>query len=314
MEALVDATHDRAPGGYRHEAVVYRGDDGYVDALVPFLREGVDNGEPALVAVPGARKLGLLRDALGRDRAARVRFVDMADLGRNPAHIIPAWLDFVAAHAGRPVRGIGEPIWAGRRPEELAECQLHEAMLNVVVDPGTPFQLRCPYDAVALGADVLAEAHRGHGDRDGVAHVHGLFAGDLPPAPAAAVALAFGADDVRNVREAVRREAIAADVRYERIDDLVLAVHELATNSIIHAGGRGELRIWGTTDAFVVEVTDAGHLADPLTGRLPPDLARVGGRGVWLAHRLCDLVQVRSSERGTTIRISTWHERARTTG
>ena len=32
----------------------------------------------------------------------------MAELGRNPARIIPAWQDFVAAHAGpdRPVRGI----------------------------------------------------------------------------------------------------------------------------------------------------------------------------------------------------------------
>jgi anti-sigma regulatory factor (Ser/Thr protein kinase) len=308
VEALADVVHVPRPRGYRHEAVVYRGDDGYVDALVPFVSEGVDNGEPVLVAVPGAHKLGLLRDALGVDRADRVRFLDMTELGRNPAHIIPAWLDFVAAHGDRPVRGIGEPIWAGRRPEELVECQLHEALLNVVVDPHTPFQLWCPYDALTLDASVLDEAHRTHDDTDGAAtaHLHGLFNDALPAPPERAVTLPFRADGLRAVREAVRQRAMDDDVRYERMDDLVLAVHEIATNSVVHGGGRGELRMWSTTDAFVVEITDGGRIADPVAGRLPPDLARIGGRGVWLAHRMCDLVQVRSNTRGTTVRISTW--------
>lgn len=306
VEALVDAAEAPGHAGYRHQAVLYRGEDGFVDALVPFLEEGLDNGEPTLVAVPGERKLQLLRDALGRRQAGQIRFLDMEELGRNPAHIIPTWVDFVAAHAGVPVRGIGEPIWAGRRPQELAECQLHEALLNAVVDPDTPFRLQCPYDELTLDATVIAEAHRTHEHADGEGHLRRLFHDDLPPAPDDAIALAFTADDLRPVREAVRQRAIAADIAYDHTDDLVLAVHEIATNSVIHGGGRGRVRIWATADAFVVEVRDAGHLADPLAGRLPPDLARVGGRGLWLAHRMCDLVQVRSNGRGTTVRISTW--------
>ena len=32
----------------------------------------------------------------------------------------------------------------------------------------------------------------------------------------------------------------------------------------------------------------------------------VGGRGVYLVNQLCDLVQLRSSEAGTTVRVITW--------
>ena len=55
--------------------------------------------------------------ALG-DAARGVQFADMHQIGRNPARNIPAWRDFVDRNvaAGRGVRGIGEPIWAGRSP------------------------------------------------------------------------------------------------------------------------------------------------------------------------------------------------------
>ena len=84
--------------------------------MVPFIRDGLAREEPVMVAVAQPR-LRALQSALGPD-ADTVRFADMADLGANPARIIPAWREFTQQHAGpgRPVRGIGEPIWAGRRP------------------------------------------------------------------------------------------------------------------------------------------------------------------------------------------------------
>jgi hypothetical protein len=93
-----------------------------------------------------------------------VEFADIEQLGRNPAQIIPAWQQFQNTRSGRlrPVRGVGEPIWPGRRPEELVECQLHEAMLNIAIDPDTPFWLICSYDAVTLSPAVVGEAHRSH--------------------------------------------------------------------------------------------------------------------------------------------------------
>jgi anti-sigma regulatory factor (Ser/Thr protein kinase) len=47
-------------------------------------------------------------------------------------------------------------------------------------------------------------------------------------------------------------------------------------------------------------------VADPLAGRLTPAHDQEGGRGLYLVHQLCDLVQLRSSPSGTTVRVVTW--------
>jgi len=83
----------------------------------------------------------------------------------------------------------------------------------------------------------------------------------------------------------------------------VLAVHELATNTLRYARGGGEVRIWTEGATLLVEVADGGHIADPLAGRdLPPPDA-LGGRGLYLVNQFCDLVQLRSSPEGSVIRL-----------
>ena len=54
----------------------------------------------------------------------------------------------------------------------------------------------------------------------------------------------FDIEDLRALRSAVATAAAGASLHGERADDLVLAVNELATNSICHGGGQGTLRIW----------------------------------------------------------------------
>ena len=147
---------------FRHEALLYAGEVDFLAGTLPFIREGVAADEPVLVVVSAAR-IGLLRSALGGD-ADRVAFADVADVGANPARIIPAWRDFVAGHdvASRRARGIGEPIWAGRTPAELVECQRHETLLNLAFAGVPAWWLLCPYDTTSLGPEVLEEARRSH--------------------------------------------------------------------------------------------------------------------------------------------------------
>jgi hypothetical protein len=64
---------------------------------VPFIRDGWEAGEPVMVAV-GPLHMKWLRDAL--DGRADVEFVDMEELGRNPAQIIPAWQQFLDSRSG----------------------------------------------------------------------------------------------------------------------------------------------------------------------------------------------------------------------
>ena len=74
----------------------------------------------------------------------------------------------------------------------------------------------------------------------------------------------------------------------------MLAVGELAANSIRHGGGRGILRVWRTDDALICEIRDRGRIADPLAGRVKPGLEQLDGRGLWIANAVCDLIQIRA--------------------
>ena len=307
-------THDR----YRHEALLWQGHDEFLAGTLPFILEGVHAGQPVLAAVVPER-VELLQRALGPD-ADRVRFADMTELGANPARIIPAWRRFTEEHAagGQPVRGIGEPIWSGRRPAELVECQLHEALLNQAVEHDTPLWLLCPYDVENLTPDVVAEAHRSHPVVVEVEHHRGstlyrgthhagtIFESDLPAVDVAVSHRVLGRADLAVVREDVIAHGVSAGLGPERGEELALAVHEVTVNSLEHGSGHGVLRIWHEDDALIFEVRDQGRIADPMVGRRTPQWDDERGRGLWMANQLCDLVQVRSGEAGTTIRIHAW--------
>ena len=310
-----DAAPVRPHSSYRHEAFLYRGQDELLESTVEFVEEAVDLGQPVMVAMQEQR-LAPLRAAVGAD--APVRWVDMGQLGANPGRIIPAWRALVDEHGGQSVRGVGEPVWAGRRPEEVVECQLHEALLNVAVEPDVPLWLRCPYDVETLDDEVLLEASRSHpalvedGDYRGSLHYGGVdhvaesFAAALPTPEGAVEEVAFDRAGLAGVRPRVFAAAGAAGISAERSAELALAVSEAATNSVRHGGGSGALRTWQTQDALVCDVVDAGRIEDPMVGRRAPALDAEGGRGLWLVHQLGDLVQVRSGEQGTAVRVHTW--------
>ena len=88
-----------------------------------------------------------------------------------------------------------------------------------------------------------------------------------------------------------------------RASDLVLAVHEVATNSIRYGGEGGVLLIWSQDGKMICEVRDTGLIDHALVGRVAPDPTEPGGFGLWLANQLCDLVQVRTSTGGSSIRL-----------
>jgi len=65
----------------------------------------------------------------------------------------------------------------------------------------------------------------------------------------------------------------------------------------------GELRAWYEDGWLICDVRDPGRIDDPLVGRQRPPADRVGGRGLWIANQICDLVQIRSGESGTQVRL-----------
>lgn len=303
---------------YRHDAFFYAGMDEFVEACAAFISDGVANDEAVLVVV-SAEKIRRLREALGpAAESPDLTFIEMAVAGKNPGRIIPLWREWVDSHAqaGRRLRGIGEPITPDRRFDELMECTRHESLLNLAFRESEPFWLLCPYDVTALEADVVAAARRTHpswmegegrrpSDDYCPVDTDAPFADPLPPMPEGATTVSVTVD-MKPVRAAVSACARAAGLSSDREWDLVLAVNELATNSIRHGGGAGTLRVWSDADAGVVvcEVSDRGQFTDPLAGRVHPDLKRTNGRGLWIANQLCDLVQIYSGPEGAAVRLT----------
>ncbi|MFD7818962.1 anti-sigma factor RsbA family regulatory protein [Streptomyces sp. NPDC059785] len=299
-----------SPGAFAHPALFYRGDAEYVAGTVPFLREGIAAGEPVAVAAPVPR-LDLIRAELGT-AAADVRFVDMTEAGRNPGRIIPSVLrGFADAAGGGRVRIIGEPVWPGRTDTEYPACIQHEALINEAF-AGREVTILCPYDAAGLAAGVLADAHATHPvvidggrARASTAYAPGAVlarCNERLPHPPGAATVRFDGDTLPVTRDAALDAARERGMTAARRQDLALVVAELTTNSVIHGGGSGTLRLWTEGGHLVCQVRDAGRLTDPLAGRHPVAPQQIGGRGLFLVHYLSDLVRVHTGESGTTIR------------
>lgn len=308
-----------AGGGFVHEAWLYQGLAQFVTGAAAFVREGMKRGDAVLVLVTRP-KVNALRAVFG-EAQHDVRFIDVAEVGPNPAAVTSAWCDFVSASttAGRAARGIGEPIWPERTPDEITECHRHEAALNLAFAHGPAWRLLCPYDTGALQASVVHDACRTHPflTNGSASRASGAYQPDvvarlpleapLPPADAPAHELLLTAANLRDARALVA-EIAAPLLTADRLADLTLATSELVTNSVMHGGGQGLLLVWHDEQGVVCEVRDAGVVTDSLAGRRRPPAHRRGGRGLWIANQVCDLVQLRSGEGGTIVRVRMYRD------
>jgi anti-sigma regulatory factor (Ser/Thr protein kinase) len=294
-----------------HAAVLYRGADEYLDAVLGFVAGGLQRADPVFVAVPGP-KVGLLREHLG-GQAARVTFADMTEMGANPAWIIPRVAAFADAHRGRAIRYVGEPAWETRTAAELCEATRHEALINLAF-AGTATSMLCPYDRARLAPGVIADAGRTHpvlitGGRSRPSRSYpgaGLFPAGcdqpLPSPPDRAAALTYR-DDLARVRAFASAQARRAGLPAGRARDVVIAVSELAANTWRHTDAPGTLHIWAADGELLCQVHDSGQVSDPLAGRRRPTPEAGRGHGLWVVNQLCDLVELRTASTGTTIRL-----------
>ena len=306
--------------GVRHEAVIGRDSAECIEAALNFVEDGLRQGEAVSIGLSAAlgRRLGRV---LGSQRL--VAYFDMTELGRNPGRIIAAMLDFARTHtggtqaardqSGPPLRYVSEPFWPDRSDAERAEAARHEALVEPAL-AGAPATVLCVYNADRLDADAIACAPRMHpvvitggeprpsAEYVGRGVVPPQCDRPLAPPPAAAMRLGYR-DDLRAVRDAVAGCADEAGLAQGRITDLVLAVSEVAANTLQHTQDRGTLQVWRAGDEVICQVTDSGQITDPLAGRRRPAADSFRHGGLWVVNQLCDLVELRSGPGGTTVRM-----------
>jgi anti-sigma regulatory factor (Ser/Thr protein kinase) len=190
-----------------------------------------------------------------------------------------------------------------------------DAALNVAL-ADLPVHLTCLYPELPVHQEVLDGARRNHPLLLVDGRLHRNPAHRAPrdvltdrPAPAPPllgppdVQLPFSAWRLHEVRAAVERALAGTDCPPERIEDVVLAVNEVATNAVEHGTPDAQLSLWTSGRGLLCEIDDAGVLGDPLPGLQAPHPSDPRGRGVWIARQLCDSLHVWTDGRGTHVRM-----------
>lgn len=133
--------------------------------------------------------------------------------------------------------------------------------------------------------------------------------------------LAFDSGTLPGLRADVWACAIQSGFSEDRARDMVLAVHELAANAIVHDGQAGRLRVWELSGALHCQVDDGDLMRsleevasrDGMTGIQSSrawDSASVNslpcepGHGLAVVRQLADQAQSLSSPRGTSVLIT----------
>lgn len=309
----MNMTDMRSRNGFAHLGLFYDNAAQYLAGVLPFVESALAADTPVMVAVPGD-KLSLLRERLG-ESADKAQLADMTVAGRNPGWILPGvLLEFASRHPEQPVAMVGEPIWPGRSEDEYPACVIHEALINSAFE-GRDGAVLCLYDATNLKPTVLDDAlqthpimvdngdHRGSDSYADPLATVARFRQPLPAAPEEARTVSYGSpSDLAGLRRFVTAEALGCGFDRDRAVDIAVAVNELASNTIEHTQGAGELTVWCDDGALVCQVDDSGYVSDPLAGyRLPPASAR-RGRGLAVVNRMSDLVRMHTHPGGTTFR------------
>lgn len=308
---MTESAVNSVPSSFAHLALPYHGDAEYLSGAVPFIMKGVASDEAVLVAVP-TRQLALLRAELGRT-ADDVTLLDMTEVGVNPGRIIPTvLLAFADRRRDRHVRILSEPMWPARRPDEYLACVRHDALVNAAF-AGRYATVLCPFEVSALPSNTAAHVARTHptmlsgaGTKPSSVFAPDMAVADtniplLPPDPGHSHLV--DTPDMIQLRELVGAFALNNGLGVERTQDLVLALTELASNSIEHAHSDATVVFGRIGDRLVCQVRDSGHITDPMAGQRPAPPNQPRGRGLLLVNQLADLVRIHSTRAGTTVEI-----------
>ncbi len=298
-------------GGFGHAMLRYRSPQEYAATCAHYLRSAVSAGAAVLVAATSGH-LEALAVSFG-ETSANVRLAELTTRGADPGRVLSMIRMFARDHSGQPLLFAQDVGWLGRPGEDLAEALRYEVLLCPGL-AGSGAGMLCCYDA-GLDLAILAEAERVHpvvidAERQRASATYagtGLPEADrgraLSQPPPDAKVLTFR-EDQGAVRRFTESAGHQAGLPRDRVIDLVIAVAEIAANTLRHTSAPGVLTIWATADEVVCQVADRGRIGDPLAGTIRPDPTATGShRGLWLVHQVMDLVQIRTGPAGTAVRM-----------
>jgi anti-sigma regulatory factor (Ser/Thr protein kinase) len=296
-----------ARGPMPHDAFFFDSAESLAEVAGPFLLEGLDVGDSAVVATSEATAR-VVQEAVGGDPRVHVLTGYEAYQRRTPG-AITTFRHLAESRdpgGGGRVRVVGE-VDFGPSERNWLEWERYEAVINDAL-AAWPLWGLCVFDAQRLAEPVLESALRTHshlatpaGRRPNPAFTDPaeyLRSLPVPEEPLEATTPLLDVSDVtsfRALRQAVANSLAGMPARREETEDFLLAVDEMTSNAVRHGGPPVSLRLWRGHDRIVCTIADGGPgWDDPFAGYGPAhgeDLSR-GGMGLWLARQLCDHVDI----------------------
>lgn len=124
--------------------------------------------------------------------------------------------------------------------------------------------------------------------------------------------LASDRNNIKQVEPFLRSITGLSVLPQDRYHNMLVAVTEAVNNAIIHGNGADPLKtaalnvaLTSTQAVFVITDEGPGFDADAIPDpRLPENLLREGGRGVFLIRQLADDVSFSTTEHGSSVTIT----------
>jgi anti-sigma regulatory factor (Ser/Thr protein kinase) len=299
-----------------HAACFHGSHADLLDQLAPLAEAALARDESLATALQPETQRALA-DRIGSETGHRLWRPDTPDDGPSGQTVAARWaleLRALTSTTGRPVTVLSEHASAldgadGRFWTEF------DAALNVAL-ADLSVRITCFYPELPLYLEVVEGAQRNHpflradgelrhnpGHHDPRAVLAARPAAPPPLLGPPDVRLPFSAWQLHEVRSTVEQALDGCGYERERVEDVVLAVNELATNAVEHGTPEAQLSLWTGPRGLLCEIDDGGTLRDPLPGLQPPHPAEPRGRGVWIARQLCDSLHVWTDGRGTHVRV-----------
>ena len=138
--------------------------------------------------------------------------------------------------------------------------------------------------------------NRGRSSQESVLSSHG--GSTLPPPPPGARSLTLAAEALPAVRSMAAELGAQGGLSEERVDDLLIVAHELASNALDHGVPPRQITMWQEPGSIVCDVRNRGGFSDPrAAGKRRPATDAQGGLGLWIVNQLCRLLEVHTGKR-----------------
>lgn len=303
---------------FHHEVALYSSDEEFLGTVVPFVRDGIEQGEPVLINLREHTR-GLILSMVGA--VPGVIYLNADATPTLPATAIRAYRELLAdltRQGSRPGRLVGDLLeragvsrWAGWARYEAAVNRVYAEF---------PVRTLCVYDTRTTPAEVLADVRRTHPhivvtggsclDNDDFEDPQQFLAErlyvDQDPAEPDTPAVDLVDPLPALARHAIREAAKSCLADPDDVDDAVIAAGEAAANALRHGGPSVRIRAWAQPERLVIAVTDSGDgPSDPYVGLIPAlrTGTSLGGRGLWMIHQVCSEVSLHRCPEGFTIRM-----------